>query len=115
MKARLLRQERRSGTRPANGDVRACPNCGQPTCEFSERFRFDGTVVPAWVCGVPPCRYREVVRHTSVTVVAASGMLRRAAMQVQARAKRTMLKARAQTERSQRHINTTRAAVEKHK
>ena len=55
------RGERRHAGRPQNGDTRACPKCGS-TSEFSERYRFAGEVVPAWVCENPACREPVTVR-----------------------------------------------------
>jgi hypothetical protein len=53
--------DRRGTHRPRNGDTKPCAHCGA-TVEFSERYRFEGDVVPAWVCESPKCRARELVR-----------------------------------------------------
>jgi hypothetical protein len=61
MRARAL--ERRRPGRPQNGDVKPCPQCRRQSFEFSDRYRFEGTVVPAWVCDAAGCQHREAVRR----------------------------------------------------
>jgi hypothetical protein len=60
------RFERRHPSRPRNGDVKACPQCGTTACEFSERYRFEGKgVAPGWFCDAPGCGFRQLVRGAS--------------------------------------------------
>jgi hypothetical protein len=57
--------DRRHSSRPRNGDTKACPKCGSlACCEFNDRYRFENLgIAPAWICGCPPCHYRELVRR----------------------------------------------------
>jgi hypothetical protein len=92
-------RERRRLGRPQNGDVKPCPQCANGSIEFSDRYRFEGAVVAAWVCDGPHCRYREVVRRTvpPPDPIAES-------REVQAHAKRTMMKSRDKQKRSAARI-----------
>jgi hypothetical protein len=54
--------DRRRGTRPRTGDMRACPQCSVAEIEFNERYRVDGETIPAWFCESPRCGYVEFVR-----------------------------------------------------
>jgi hypothetical protein len=72
---RARSQERRRVGRPSNGDTKSCPRCGATGCEFSERYRFDGRVIPAWVCGAARCRHRESVRREDATGLASSSVV----------------------------------------
>jgi hypothetical protein len=97
------RSDRRRAGRPQNGDTKTCPKCTASICDFNERYRVPGAgVVPAWVCDSPLCRYRELVRRADNT--AAGGTLIRGARDVQARARRLMLKARFLVRRSRTRL-----------
>jgi len=91
--------ERRQPGRPQNGDIRACPNCGAAS-EFSERYRFAGEVVPAWVCDSPACREHDIVRRPGTSISNASRKLIRASKKLRADVSRTMMRARARVERT---------------
>jgi hypothetical protein len=56
------RKERRGPARPRNGDARPCASCGRRS-EFSERYRLEGELVPAWVCDSAACREWRLVRQ----------------------------------------------------
>lgn len=92
-------EERRHASRPRNGDTKPCPKCGQSACyEFNDRYRFDDVgVAPAWICGCPPCHYRELVRSADRRL----GDRALAQPSGAARAKRQMMKVHALTERAQ--------------
>ena len=101
-KARLPDRDRRGPNRPANGDVKVCPACGG-ACEFNERYRFDGQMAPAWRCDSPQCRRAELVR-ASTAVAPETRELITKARRAQASAKRTMMKARAVHQRSEKVV-----------
>jgi len=79
--------------------------------EFNERYRFEGHTVPSWVCDNPSCRLREIVRADGMNPVAASRQLLRNSVEVQARAKRTMLKARSREHNSRKRVAKSRARL----
>jgi hypothetical protein len=112
MGARPL-EERRHVSRPRNGDTKPCPKCGQSaSCEFNGRYRFDDIgVAPAWICGRPPCRYRELVRNADQRLGARDFL--RQSRDLQARAKRQMMKCRALTPRSRSQLVESAARVKK--
>jgi hypothetical protein len=84
--------ERRRVGRPQNGDTKPCPKCAESICDFNDRYRFPGSgIAPAWICDSPTCGYREMVRARDGSI--------RSSRELQARAKRQMMKARALTER----------------
>jgi len=86
-------EDRRHAGRPQNGDTKPCPKCAESICDFNARYRVPGAgVVPAWICDSPACRYRELVRGTDKTA-AGQGLIC-GSPDVQARAKRLMMKAR---------------------
>jgi len=93
------RQERRQVGRPQNGDRRPCRKCGAPP-EFSERYRFGGEVVPAWVCDSPACRDRDIVRRTGAQIANESRKRIRAANALRANVSRTMMRSRARVDRT---------------
>jgi len=95
--------DRRRVGRPRNGDTKACSNCGA-TLEFNERYRLEGHTVPSWVCDNASCRVREIVRADGMSGIAVSRQLLRDSVEVQARAKRTMLKARSRDENSRKRV-----------
>jgi hypothetical protein len=102
MRARLKSHDRRGVGRPRNGDTKPCPLCGKASCEFNDHFRFEGAIVPAWVCDAPQCQYREVVRQGARSTVADSIDAIRGSRNVQARARRTIMKSLACTARSRK-------------
>ena len=102
--------ERRRPGRPRNGDSKTCVKCWG-TLEFNERYRFEGQIVPAWVCDNASCRVREVVRATAETPIDASRRLLRQSSQVQASAKRTMLKARARNDNSRKRVTRSQTRI----
>lgn len=107
---RLTFHDRRRPDRPKNGDRRTCPGCGQPGCEFNACYRFDGETIPTWVCDVPACAYREVLRRPRLLGSPHFRATVSEAKEVQARARRTIMRSAARTARAQRHIadSTTR-------
>jgi hypothetical protein len=60
--------------------------------------------VPAWVCDAPQCRYREIVRQTKVSATAESRQAIAASKDVQAAARRTIMKSAARNTRVQKRI-----------
>lgn len=97
-------EERRHSTRPSNGDMKPCPKCGEGCCEFNDHYRFEGIgAAPAWVCGCPPCRYRELVReaHRKLFDQPATG---RQSRELPARVKRPMMKSPAVPDGSRRRL-----------
>jgi hypothetical protein len=98
-----FRRERRSVyRRPQNGDVKRCQVCGCKS-EFNERYSFEGTLVPAWVCDMPNCR-PQILRAAKVFAAADSRDVTRAARIVQASARRTAMKSRAAVDRSRQRL-----------
>ena len=92
--------ERRHAGRPIDHDVRPCPICDLPS-EFNEQYVFDGEVMPAWVCVNPNCP-RIIVRlgrHQPGGVTASHEVVREA-RNVQAIAKRSIMKSHARCERT---------------
>lgn len=105
-------QERRHPARPRNGDTKACPKCGEAGCEFNDHYRFDDIgVAPGWICACPPCRYREVVRAAQRRIGGRD--LIRQSREVQARAKRQMMKCRSLSDRSRKRIAKSEARLKK--
>jgi hypothetical protein len=108
--------DRRHGGRPRNGDVKTCPKCGNPDCEFSERYRFEGKGnIPGWLCDAPGCGFRQLVRGKVTTVTAArrpSGAVR-GSRELRARAQREMMKSRAKIVRSRKQIEASDRRVKK--
>jgi len=102
--------ERRRVGRPRNGDVKPCTNC-RGLLEFNERYRFEGHVVPAWLCDNATCRSRELVRLAAMRAVAGSRRLPRESSQVQPGAKRTMLKARSPEPNSRKRAARSQARI----
>jgi hypothetical protein len=103
MGARSRSVERRRPGRPQNGDAKSCPNCGKSNCEFNERYRFEDVgIAPAWVCDSPRCGHRELVRGAGRPAAARAAI--RSSLELQARVKRQMMKARSLTERSQKRL-----------
>lgn len=96
-------EDRRRAGRPKNGDAKPCPKCTASICDFNERYRIpDAGVVPAWICDSPLCRYRELVRGADNT--ASRGSLIRGSRDVQASARRLMMKARFLVQRSRKRL-----------
>ena len=102
--------ERRRAGRPRNGDVRVCSACGA-LLEFSERYRSEGHLVPAWICDNASCRRQEVVRADGLDPVDQSRPDLRSAGPVQAHAKGTMLKSRYREESSRKRVAESRARI----
>jgi hypothetical protein len=96
----LERLNRRGADRPQNGDVRRCPHCGVGIVEFNERFRFNGKMVPAWMCDNPGCSVRQAPARRADPPIGAS--LVKASKQVRAQALRTIMKSKARIARSRR-------------
>jgi len=92
------RERRVVADRPRNGDTKPCCTCGGRS-EFNERYRFDGMVVPSWLCDGPKC-LREIVRRPTISAVEVSWQTLRSARELDAKARRTTMKARAKVERS---------------
>ena len=92
--------ERRHAGRPIDHDVRPCPICDLPS-EFNERYVFDGEVMPAWVCVNPNCPriIVRLVRHRPGVAIASHEVVREA-RNVQALAKRSIMKSHACYERT---------------
>jgi hypothetical protein len=110
MGSRARFQERRRQGRPQNGDVKPCPHC-DGTCEFNERYRFaDSGTVPAWLCDASGCGFRQMVRGNRA---ARGRRLVREAREVQAHAKRQMMRGRARTTRSKDQIGRSAAQIKK--
>jgi hypothetical protein len=85
-------QDRRRAGRPQNGDTKPCPKCAAASCDFNDRYRVPGSgIAPGWICDSPTCGYRQLVR-------AGDGSIR-SSRELQARAKRQMMRARALTAR----------------
>lgn len=107
---RLTFHDRRRPDRPKNGDRRVCPRWGVPRCEFNASYRFDDDTIPTWVCDVSACCYREVLRRPTSMGTPHSRVTMSEAKEVQARARRTIMRAAARTARARRHIadSTTR-------
>lgn len=101
--------ERRRVGRPRNGDLRPCEKCGG-VLEFNERYRAEGHVVPAWICDNASCRSRELVRLEAMAVDALRRLIRESS-QVQASAKRTMLKARSRDQTSRKRVARSAARM----
>ena len=91
--------ERRHLGRPTDHDTRPCPTCNLQA-EFNERFEFDGEVMPAWVCVNPNCPRIIARRRTPRADTLRSDEVVREARNVQAMAKRSMMKSHACYERS---------------
>jgi hypothetical protein len=88
---RKSRDRRRAG-RPQNGDTKPCPKCVESVCDFNERYRVPGSgIAPGWICDSPACGYRELVRARDGSI--------RSSRELQARARRQIMRARALTER----------------
>jgi len=87
-----------------------CSACGA-LLEFNERYRSDGHLVPAWICDNAGCRRQEVVRADGLGPVDESRQHLRTAVQVQAHAKRTMLKSRSRDDRSLKRVAQSRARI----
>jgi hypothetical protein len=98
------RGERRHPDRPQNGDTRPCPRCGR-TSEFSERYRFAGEAVPAWVCDTPACREQMIVRSPRTPIKVQSRGLIQDFKNIRASARRTMMRSRARVERAEQAID----------
>ena len=91
--------ERRHPGRPIDHDTRPCPTC-HLLAEFNERFEFDGEVMPAWVCVNPTCPRIIARRRTRLADALRSDQVVREARNVQALAKRSIMKSHACCERS---------------
>lgn len=92
--------------------MKACSNCGA-VLEFNERYRDEGHTVPSWVCDNPSCRLREIVRAAALSPAETARQLLRNSTEVQARAKRTMLKARSRDENSRKCVEGSEARVKR--
>ena len=86
-----------------------CSACGA-LLEFNERYRSEGHLVPAWICDNASCRRQEVVRADGSDSVDESRQDLRT-VQVQAHAKRTMLKSRYREESSRKRVAESRARI----
>ena len=102
--------ERRHDPRPHHGEHRKCRTCAGSS-SFDERFRFEGELMPAWVCTNPECPRTIVRRVTSPPPTTESRDATRSAREVQARAKRTMMKSRSRKQRSQDRVAESQALV----
>ena len=92
--------ERRHTGRPIDHDTRPCPTCNLQA-EFNERYVFDGEVMPAWVCVNPNCPRIIARRRTQRLADALSSHeVVREARNVQAMAKRSIMKSHACCERT---------------
>ncbi len=109
---RLTSYDRRRPGRPSSGDGRTCPGCGQPTCHFNARYQFGEDVIPAWVCAVPSCRYCEVLRRGMLGTPPSQVTLDEA-REVQARARRVIMRSAARAARTRRHIAATTTRLRK--
>ena len=87
-----------------------CSACGA-LLEFNERYRSEGHLVPAWICDNASCRRQEIVRGEGLDPFDESRHHLRTAVQVQAHAKRTMLKSRSPEERSIKRVAESRARI----
>ena len=96
------RERRDFNSRPSNGDVKPCVMCGSAS-EFSERFRFEGRIVPAWVCDSAAC-LPEIVRRSGRSDIAASHQLRQRASRAQAKARWTVMKSKAAVARVEKRL-----------
>ena len=104
MRAGLRSHDRRGVGRPQNGDTRLCAKCGTATCEFNDHYRFEGHIVPAWICDAPQCRFREVVRRSGTSAVEDSRKALRDSREVRAQARRRMMKSSARNERTRSRV-----------
>ena len=102
--------ERRRVDRPRNGDLKVCSSCGA-VLEFNERYRCDGQIVPAWIGDNASCKRQEVVRAAGLGPLQASRQHLRRSAQVQAKAKRTMLKSRARDANSRKRVAESEARM----
>jgi hypothetical protein len=87
-----------------------CAGCGA-LLEFNERYRSDGHVVPAWICDNASCRRQEVVRAEGSTPVEELRQHLRTSVDVQAHAKRTMLKSRSRDESARKRVAESEVRV----
>lgn len=108
------RRNRRADDRPTTGDVRPCPYCRAGSIVFNEQNRLDDRVSPAWVCENPACGYRVFARavksarkRTRLPTKAIG-----TSTQVHAKARPTVLKAKAPIVRSRQRIDRTEAGLE---
>jgi hypothetical protein len=104
--------ERRGLDRPKNGDVSACPQCARGAIEFNERYRWLDGPVPAWICDSAACGYRQIVRGDA-RPANLSKLLIRKSKAVDASARRSAMRSRARTTRSEQHIRDTKARVKR--
>ena len=95
---RRLPQERRSADRPVNGDTRPCPHHSGGTLEFSERYRLAGKPEPAWICDRAHCPMSKPARRKRGLAVIGPALVRLAS-ELQARARRTVMKSFARQDR----------------
>jgi hypothetical protein len=100
--------DRRHLDRARNGDIKRCPQCGALSFEFNERFRFEGMTGPAWLCEAPRCGYRLDARADEP--LQAPDPIRDS-KEIQAQARRTMMKSRAKQTRSEQRIAKTQRRV----
>lgn len=86
-------RDRRGVARPRNGDTRSCVRCGG-RAEFSERYRIEGHLVPAWVCDTPGCREWDLVRAAQAASAESASRIRDA-REVRGKARRAATRTRA--------------------
>jgi hypothetical protein len=90
--------ERRSARRPSSGDTMRCPRCATGQLEFNERYRFNGVTTPGWVCDRASCGYRASARQDHPME------LIRASKEVNAWARRILMKANSHVERAKSRV-----------
>jgi hypothetical protein len=114
MSADRSRKEHRASTRPRPGDLRLCPFCRGGSIVFNEQYENDGIVTPAWVCDNPLCGYRVLARRGERQPQPAAKGRVASSKQLNARARRTVMKSTARVNRSLRRIDTTKQRVNLH-
>jgi hypothetical protein len=80
---------------------------------FDERFRFDGDVMPAWVCASEGCPRIMVRTLASTPAMDNARDAIRTSNEVQAEAKRTVMRSRARRQRAHGHIAESQARIDK--
>lgn len=101
------KRDRRGADRPKPGDVRSCPNCARGRIEFNERYRLGEGPTPAWLCDNPACGFVHIVRSRR----SALEQVLTDAKRVEAIARRSAMKARAQIERARTRIAQTKVRI----
>jgi hypothetical protein len=105
MSAERPRKEHRASTRPRSGDLRVCPFCRAGSIVFNETHDDDEGASPAWVCENPSCGYRVLVRKSPKRRPSTGKNSVETSHQLNARARRVMMKSTARVDRTLRRID----------